>query len=277
LADSNRDGLVNELDHHNKTVWSTDRGAIFLPNVGDRYFRCPVTDLTGRELSNKELAACNDASGDTLLEPGLAAPLQTVPLHNISSVAVASIYVAEPASAKDRVRLFWHMGSNPEDIKSWMVVNQQVTFNATSLRRGIKLAIDSRELVTNALIWDGAVTIGFKVTDRNCKSIDHVTLKQAPVLLHHHLQHVDTVLITDGKHAPSPWQGYFVRLLQESLASVLQAVDVVALDGVDDIWTQDFLEPGYVNVPGPNGTISLRVLLRSAQSSRKAGRQIFSS
>jgi hypothetical protein len=79
------------------------------------------------------------------------------------------------------------MGSNPEDIKSWMVVNQQVTFNTISLCRGIKLAIDSWELVTNVLVWDGAVIIGFKVIDRNCMLIDYIILKQASVLLYYYL------------------------------------------------------------------------------------------
>ncbi|KAF5710262.1 peptidylarginine deiminase [Fusarium mundagurra] len=49
------------------------------------------------------------------------------------------------------------------------------------------------------------------------------------------------------------------------------------LNGTDEIWAQDFMEPGFASMPGPEGPISLRVLVRSAQSTRVAGRQVFES
>ncbi|KAL6229174.1 hypothetical protein BDW75DRAFT_110389 [Aspergillus navahoensis] len=41
-----------------------------------------------------------------------------------------------------------------------------------------------------------------------------------------------------------------------------------------DVWAQDILEPPYASMPGPDGPISLRIMLRSAQSTRTGGRQI---
>ncbi|KAI9147471.1 peptidylarginine deiminase [Paramyrothecium foliicola] len=273
LADSNRDGVINHLDSHDKNIWNTSRGAIFLPNIGDRGFRCSTTDLNGRSLSNVELAACNDASGDTLLDPTMAAPIRTLPLPDLSDHAVGSIYI-EPASAIDRVRIFWSQTWSSSDPIHWATVNRQVSFNATSLRQGIRLAIDGRELVTDASIWDGAATVKFEVTDRNCTSGDYVALKQAPVLLHHHLQQANTVLVTRN-NSISPWQAKFVLSLQEKLASLAKQPRLDLLNRSDDIWAQDFLEPGYANMPGPNGTVSIRIMLRSAQSTRDAGRQVF--
>lgn len=71
-ADTNRDGLVDiegNTDVSGKAFWSESNGAIFLPNIGDSANRCSNVDLKGLPLSNKELAACSDASGHYMLYP----------------------------------------------------------------------------------------------------------------------------------------------------------------------------------------------------------------
>jgi protein-arginine deiminase len=43
-----------------------------------------------------------------------------------------------------------------------------------------------------------------------------------------------------------------------------------------DIWMQDILEPGHINMPGPGGKPRvLRMMIRSAQTNRAAGKQVF--
>lgn len=42
-----------------------------------------------------------------------------------------------------------------------------------------------------------------------------------------------------------------------------------------DIWTQESIEPAYTNMPGPEGPIATRIILRTAQATRTAGRQVF--
>jgi protein-arginine deiminase len=158
----------------------------------------------------------------------------------------------------------------------WAVVDPQLTFNATSLRNGISLALDGRGLVTDTAVWDGTVRVVFEVTDGNQTARDVVTLKQAPVLVHHHLQRAEVVLsIAPGDYQTvgSNWQFRFVRGVQDAVAG---EVPVVLFNQSTDIWAQDFFEPGYASMPGPDGPISIRILLRSAQSTRDAGRQVFS-
>ncbi|RSM08121.1 hypothetical protein CEP52_004814 [Fusarium oligoseptatum] len=271
LADTNRDGIINHLDASNKEIWTSNRGAIFLPNIGDQQHRCPSIDLVKQPLSNFELAACNDATGDRLLTPEYAAPLKTLPLTNISQNAIGSINTT-PKSTFGRVRIFWQSHGSSD----WSLVDPQITFNATSLGRGFTLAIDGRELVTDSSIWDGLVNITFSVTDGNVTSSDTVVMKQAPVLIHHHLQAPEVVLSTDGNVTTSIWQTGFIDSMQNTLDSLDQDLSFVLFNETDDIWAQDFLEPGYASMPGPNGPISIRVLLRSAQSGRTAGRQVFS-
>ncbi|KAK3299866.1 uncharacterized protein B0H64DRAFT_314625 [Chaetomium fimeti] len=278
FADTNRDGFVNQLDEPHKHDWTASRGAIFLPNIGDSDRRCPVADLTGTPLSNDELWRCHDASGDRLIpsSAAYAAPLLTLPLPNVSDNAVGHIYT-EPAHTRDRVRLFWKENDWSTGYSTvWATVDRQVTFNATSLRNGITLAIDGRELVTDEAVWDGSVKVVFEVTDGDRKARDFVAMKQAPVLIHHHLQQAEVVLATapgDNQTIGSSWQGHFVRGVEKAIDG---DVPTVLFNQSTDIWAQDFLEPGYASMPGPDGPISIRVLLRSAQSTREAGRQVFS-
>lgn len=271
LADTNRDGIINHLDAADKHIWTSSRGAIFLPNIGDQHHRCPKVDLVKQPLSNFELAACNDASGDRLLTPEYAARLKTLPLTNLSQDAIGSISTT-PNSTLGRVRVFWQ-GRGSSD---WSLVDRQITFNATSLAAGLTLAIDGRELVTDPSAWDGLVNITFSVTDRNETASDTVAMKQAPVLIHHHLQAPEVVLSTNGNVTTSKWQTGFIDSIQNSLDGLDRHISLVLFNDTDDIWAQDFLEPGYASMPGANGPISIRVLLRSAQSGRTAGRQVFS-
>ncbi|KAI1663533.1 Arginine deiminase type-3 [Pyrenophora tritici-repentis] len=265
--------MVGSLDSGNKAVWSAERGAIFLPNIGDKYLRCTNTDKVGNALSNDELAACHDASGHLLLAPEYVAPVRTVPM-NVSEDVAARIYVT-PQEAYERARLF--VLDNPEDhnsTTSWRLVDQELLFNATQLRAGIVRGIDGRELVTDLSVWDGSVVIRFEVFDALNQSSDAVAMKMAPVLTHHHLQKVETLISTEG-NSTNPVQQEFIRQLESARQAGGITNKMVLFNQSSEIWAQDFIEPGYANMPGPNGLVAIRVILRSAQSTRTAGRQVF--
>ncbi|KAL4910290.1 hypothetical protein BDW74DRAFT_173746 [Aspergillus multicolor] len=283
-ADSNRDGLVDLdglSDTLNKALWTPQHGAIFLPNIGDKHHRCTITDSIGNPWSNDELAACHDASGDLLLAPEYVAPLRTLPL-NVSDQATARIY-ATPQAAYDRVRLF--VLDDPDNInstQSWRLVDQEFSFNSTQLRDGITLGIDGRELVTDASIWDGSVLVKFDVTEANgIQASDAVALHMAPVLTHHHLQTVETLISTSPRtsdsaaHSTDPIQNNFITQLDTARAQANITTPLLLFNTSSDIWAQDFIEPAYASMPGAHGPISIRVILRSAQSTRTAGRQVF--
>jgi protein-arginine deiminase len=275
-ADTNRDGVVDMIgssDSGNKAAWSAERGAIFLPNIGDKYLRCANTDKVGNALSNDELAACHDASGHLLLAPEYVAPVRTVPM-NVSDDVAARIYVT-PQEAYERARLF--VLDDPEDYNSttsWRLVDQEFLFNATQLRAGIILGIDGRELVTDPSVWDGSVVVRFEVFDDLNQSSDAVAMKMAPVLTHHHLQKVETLISTEG-NSTDPIQQEFIRQLESARQAAGITNKMVLFNQSSDIWAQDFIEPGYASMPGPNGPVAIRVILRSAQSTRTGGRQVF--
>ncbi|KAF5495465.1 Protein-arginine deiminase type-1 [Colletotrichum fructicola] len=190
LADTNRDGIVDDSDATDRAFWTSSRGAIFLPNVGDSLNRCPNQDLQGNPLSIHELASCHDASGHLLIEPSLVAPLKTIPLE-VSNDTIAHIY-ATPDAASERIRLFYMNDSsaNPAETASWSFVDPEFTFNASHVQAGITLGIDGREFVKDSTKWDGKVRVHFDVHTNGTVISDAVELKVAPVLTHHHLQRV---------------------------------------------------------------------------------------
>ncbi|KAK8112017.1 uncharacterized protein PG998_008474 [Apiospora kogelbergensis] len=235
IADTNRDGNLDQADRANKGV-------------------------------------C-DASGHLLLAPELAAPLRTAPLQ-LSEGAVARVY-STPRAAYERTRLFYlEDDSRPNATESWRLVDQELAFNSSQLAAGLTLALDGRELVEDASVWDGFVVVKFDVTDGTQHAVDSVALKMAPVLTHHHLQRVEILLSTAGNES-SPVQSEFIRQLDAARQRAGVAKPLLLFNQSDDIWAQDFVEPAYASMPGPQGPISIRIILRSAQSTRTAGRQVF--
>lgn len=275
-ADTNRDGVVDvqgSSDLAGKTTWTAERGAVFLPNIGDKTRRCASTDNNKNPLSNDEMAACSDASGHLLFAPEYVAPLRTLPI-NLSADATANIY-ATPRAAYERVRLFvLDDETKPNTTESWRLVDQEFIFNSSQLAKGITLGIDGREPVKDAGVWNGSVSVMFKVTDHNQTATDGVALQIAPVLTHNHLQSVETVVSTSGNNS-DPIQANFVRQIDEARIKAGVTKPLLLFNQSDDIWAQDFLEPAYASMPGPNGPIAIRVMMRSAQSTRTGGRQIF--
>lgn len=277
-ADTNRDGVVDltgSSDSWNKAIWTNSSGAIFLPNVGDKHSRCPNTDLNGVPLSNNELAYCHDASGHLLLAPEYAAPLRTVPMPNITEGAKAHVY-ATPRAAYDHIRIFiLEDPSKPNATESWRLVDRQLNFNSSQLAAGLTLAIDGRDYVRETEIWDGNVLVNFDVYETPGSEDyvrDSVALKVAPVLTHHHLQKVQTLVSTFANDT-DPVQEYFVAQMDAARKSTGVA-EILLFNQSSDIWAQDILEPAYASMPGPDGPIAIRIMLRSAQSTRTGGRQI---
>lgn len=269
-ADTNRDGVVDltgETDIQGKTDWTESSGAIFLPNIGDTDRRCSKLALSGPALSNEALDDCNDASDDVQRAPQFLAPLKTIPIARLSKSAVGSISVADPI-ARGLVRIFRKDGNN------WATISNNYTFNAEALQSGLDLGIDGRD-VRRPGGWDGKVTVRFTVRDGNTTSSDNVTLRVAPVLTHHHLQTVEQVLAVQGNKTDDPRLLRFTEDLSAAVKRTGIDSQVYLFNHSDDIWAQDFMEPGYANMPGPNGTVSIRVMIRCPQDERIAGRQLF--
>ncbi|KAF4965507.1 hypothetical protein FSARC_6687 [Fusarium sarcochroum] len=269
-ADSNRDGKVDlkgSSDLTGKVKWTEASGAIFLPNIGDTDRRCSKKALSGPALGNEKLDDCNDASDNIQRAPQYLAPLKTVPVPATSKNVKGTVSVPDPKQRR-HVRIF-HKQNN-----KWVHIDEKHTFTQKELKSGLELGIDARD-TRRPNGWDGRVTVRFELHDGSAKSSDEVILRVAPVLTHHHLQQVEQVLAVQGNKTDEPYLVGFT----ESLSSVVKAAgikkDLYLFNASDDIWAQDFVEPGYASMPGPNGAISIRIMIRSPQDERVAGRQLF--
>ncbi|PGH15587.1 hypothetical protein AJ79_02369 [Helicocarpus griseus UAMH5409] len=271
-ADSNRDGKVDldgSTDLVHKSTISNDTGAIFLANIGDIDCRCSKLALQGQAPSNEELAVCNDASDNVQRSPRYMAPLLTVPIPDLSPSAYATITVSD-ATARRNVRIFRREGSQ------WLFTPDDHTFNATQLEGGLELGIDSRD-TRRPGGWDGRATVHFIVHDQEDTSVDSVKLRIALVLTHHHSESVHEILTTAGNNTDNG--DFFLDRFVSAFETAHVEMDVHAplfkFNASDDRWAQDFFEPGYTSMPGPDGPITLRIMIRSAQDDRVAGRQVF--
>ncbi|KAF2963448.1 hypothetical protein GQX73_g10117 [Xylaria multiplex] len=266
-ADSNRDGIVDivgDSDLGDKYEWSDLAGAIFLANIGDTDRRCSKIALSDDSLSDEALAACNDASDDIQRSPNYMASIKTVPIPDLEDGAWGHIQVTEEISRKN-VRLF------RLEEGEWIITTNDYKFNASQLKEGLDLGIDARD-TRRPSGWDGRAEVHFHVQNELEFQVDDVYLRVAPILTFHHLMGVSEVLTTNDDD--SEVQKQFVSNLTDILNEPNPPTSLW-LFNTDDIWTQDFVEPAYTSIPGPNGPITLEVMIRSSQGSRTAGRLVF--
>ncbi|KAG8671983.1 hypothetical protein FPOAC2_05348 [Fusarium poae] len=269
LADTNRDGKVDKNDVTGKSTWTNNKGALILPNIGDTGRRCakkwgPSADIQGDE---SYLDKCNDASDNVQRNPKYLAPLKTLPLTSLSASAKGSISIADKAAAS-KVRIFVKQSGK------WNYVAADHVFTAKDLSSGLELGVDARD-VRRPQGWNGYAKIQFTVTDGKAKATDAVAVRVAPVLTHHHGQHAQRIFTTGVNEAG------FNRIQEEYVADLLRNVGNAGIKEPvfqfhnQDIWTQDFFETGYASIPGPNGPVSIRIMIRSVQSTRRSGRDAF--
>lgn len=276
LADTNRDGQINDLDVDAKRTWTNERGALFLANVADTDGRCSkslVAPPWGQNDNNTEfnpeieryLDECHDATDNVLRNPKYLAPLRTLSIcKGLDDDATATVHVKdEIAAGKSRVFV-------KESDGNWKYVSANHTFTAQDVKKGLELGIDARDV--RRPTWDGIVQVHFTVHSAGATASDFVTLRVAPVLTHHHAQLAKKAFTTAALWNNS--QVSFVSNFQKNVARAGIDEPVFLFTG-DDVWTQDFFEPGYTSIPGPNGPLILRVMIRSVQSFRESGREIF--
>ncbi|MFJ3441126.1 protein-arginine deiminase domain-containing protein [Streptomyces sp. NPDC086081] len=274
-ADVNRDGRVDVTggsDSRGEDGWSVERGAVFLPNIDDDAQRCPVTGPGGSPLSDAKLAACNDGSDTRVNGTADAADLarvRSVPLPGLPADAKGSLKIT---TGGDHARLFLKRAGK------WVAVTARTGLTAAELRAGVEFGVEATDVVRDRAAWDGRAVVRLTVASGGRTTSDAVTLRVAPLLTHHHLQNTQQVMVTEVQG-----QGPYSRLQQKFVAELAKEVEkaevttpLVKFTKYADPWAQDFVEPAYVSMTGPGGRRHvMRVMLRSAQPDRDAGRELF--
>jgi protein-arginine deiminase len=274
-ADVNRDGRVDttgSTDTTGEDTWTIGRGAVHLPNIDDDTKRCPVTGPGGAPLSDAKLAACNDASDTKVNGTADAADLarvRSVPMSGLPADAKGSLQVT--AGARYTHVFLKRSGT-------WVLVTPWTRLTAAELRSGVELGVEATDVIRDTAKWDGRAAVRLTVTSAQGTTSDSVTLRVAPMLTHHHLQNTQEVMVTKilGQGPYSRLQQKFVQELGKEVKNAGLTKPLVTFEAYGDVWAQDFVEPAYVSMTGPGGHRQvMRVMLRSAQPDRDAGRELF--
>ncbi|WP_405810349.1 protein-arginine deiminase domain-containing protein [Streptomyces sp. NBC_00210] len=274
-ADVNRDGRVDitgTSDTAGEDGWTLQRGAVFLPNIDDDTKRCATTGPGGKPLPDARLAACNDAADTVVNGSDDAADLarvRSVPMADLPATATGALSVV--AGAKN-TRVFVKRAGG------WAWVTAKTRLSAAELRAGVEFGVEGTDVIRDSALWGGRTVIRLTVNAGGKSTSDDITLRVAPLLTHHHLQNAQQLLVTrvKGKDDYARRQQAFVNGLAAEVKSAGIDKPLQTLTKYGDIWAQDFVEPGYVNMAGPGGRPQvMRVMLRSAQADRAAGRELF--
>lgn len=289
--------MVDDKDLKGRHKWTKDRGALFLANIGDTDQRCsskleypvygPEDGIEEMLKKEGELDLCNDASDNVQRNPKYLAPLRTVAIsrRDLPAGATGNIKVTGKQAA-NLTRVFVKL----LETKDWAYVDADHEFTADELMNGLELGVDARDVRRGGSEgWDGRANIEFTVhSHRKKKASDSVALRVAPVLTHHHGQKAQKAFVTngprdltnesgdwDGWYEGGPAQNHFANEFAENVANAgIEEPTFRFYEGVDP-WTQDFFETGFTSIPGPNGPVVLRIMLRSVQSFRTSGREVF--
>lgn len=265
-VDTNRDGsvdLVGQSDEVGKHRWTATRGAILLPNIGDTPGRCPRASDTS--VSDAELEACHDAADNVPRATQNFAPVRTLPVPDASSADVGRVRAV--GRGADKVRLFVQRGG------AWSYFGPDSTLTLQELRQGAVLGADARDVMRNASVWDGRVTLEFVLSGPRGEQRDSVEMRVAPIIIHNHTQEATQVFVprSGGRQV----HAQFVTDLQQALVDSGFDQPLKRFD-TTDTWAQDFVEFGYVAMPLPGGrSAMLRIAIRSPQPGRRGGRSVF--
>ncbi|MFH8493845.1 protein-arginine deiminase domain-containing protein [Streptomyces coeruleorubidus] len=274
-ADVNRDGRVDVTggsDKDGEDRWSVGRGAVYLPNLDDDSKRCPVSGPGGKPLSDAKLAACNDGSDTKVNGSADAADLarvRSVPMPGLGKDAQGSLKVT---TGGEHARLFVKRSGK------WVPVTPKTRLTAAELRSGVEFGVEGTDVVRDSAKWDGRAVVRLTVRSGQKSTSDAVTLRVAPLLTHHHLQNTQQVMVTEvqGEGEYSRLQQKFVAELAKEVKNAGVTAPLVTFKKYADPWAQDFVEPAYVSMTGTGGQRHvMRVMLRSAQPDRDAGRELF--
>lgn len=275
-ADVNRNGTIDLTDpteDQGEDAWTAARGAIFLANIDDDQKACPTANQT-----DAQLAACNDAADEVV--NGAAdledmARLRTVPWPSAPADASATLSVSAPGA--NHVRLFKNSGG------TFSIFDPATSvIGAAELAAGVELAIEGKDIIRDAALWDGKVKITFNVHSGTgpkgpiADGSDTVEMRMSPVIFRHHLDEAQTVYA-------SKLTGNGSTVFRADLAAAATAAGVpnpVHEITVGDQWNQDYFETAYMSMPAPGGTQKvIHVNFRSANYTtsglRAAGKSVY--
>jgi protein-arginine deiminase len=252
LADTNRDGVIDQKDLAGHTDWNAMGGALMLANLDD-------DDGDGK--ADASDGVVNGAADELDL-----ARIQLAPWKDAGS-STATITVEDSAAAQS-VNLFRHDGTN------WTLLTSPAMLSSADLKSGLEFGIEANTFATSTApgSWSGYAVVHLIVT-RGGKTVvdDQVKLRVAPFVMVSNLSALAQVWDAPlGDTGSTAFVGGIQMLATMATASEQEAMftDPNSLDQ----WAEDWWQIGHTWMPAANGaTQGMLVTQRSAQPDRPAG------
>lgn len=262
VVDSNRDGQIDlqgTSDQAARMLVNRDQGALFLANLDDDASRCKAGPTVAT-------MSCFDANDEVVNGPQDAKDLAKIKTHpmQVSDTATATLKVSRGPA--DKVRIFQALTDG-----NYRVVTPATSFDANQLRQGMTFAIEGKDIARDKSVWDGTIHLRLTWQDQGQRLADEVAMHVAPILTHSHLDAVNQLVASPSTEALT---ASFRRDLEERLTQSKQPAPLYLNPEPLDLWAQDYFEPCYASIPGPDGPVSMRVLLRSNQQRQEAHLQL---
>jgi protein-arginine deiminase len=255
-ADVNRDGRVTlegEEDDALEDSWTESGGAVFLANIDDDSGRCP------KEGSDEALAACHDAADEVV--NGEADLLD-----------LARVHIAPRPGAPEGIEARLDLGEHAQRVRMFVRRDEgfeqfggDTRFTSADLRAGVEIAVEARDIVRDADVWDGFVDLTLVAKLGDDSHTDRVRLRVAPLLTSHHLQPATHAYASDTQTSDGE---PFLRDLEAAVSSAKLPGGLTRIS-TDDQWAQDFFETAYMSMPGAGGKQHvIEVAMRSSNQYR---------
>ncbi|MEV5831584.1 protein-arginine deiminase family protein [Spirillospora sp. NPDC052242] len=258
-ADTDRDGRLSPADDAGRGAWTARRGAIMLPNLDDDTAHCPTAGKDGGRLTDAALAACNDAADSVVNGAADAADLAPLEIPMMKGASPSARAALMPdARSRDKVRIFVERGGR------LTALGTDGAIRADELRRGVRLAIEARDIARDPAVWTGFADLTLTVADGGATRSDRVRLRVAPVLFQHDLLPLHRAVVASPKapvtleggtapDEPSKGARAYRRDLRRGLDAEGLREPFIESPAGGDRWMGDMYKAGYVSMPGPDG------------------------
>jgi protein-arginine deiminase len=287
LADTDRDGLLTAADAEGRGTWSKDRGALFLANLDDDASRCPTVGTGGTQLTDVQLASCNDAADDVINQDSDVLDLARVRVRPVDTKDVGSVRVEVRGVGATKVNVFVKRGDGAA-ARDWSPLAASGSLPSDLIESGVELGVEGKDIIRDES-WDGTVVLRV-VHRRGPKQVatDQVTMRVAPLLFVTDRMPIQKLYMADNKTSvyegaelPAPSDATLRRqknadaMAADFLAGIERMGGDVALEKLPslqgargggngtDIWTQDIMEPGLMSIPSASGEQQMRVFVRA--------------
>ena len=270
LADSNRDGVVDDLDTDElEFPWSVAGGAVFLPNLDDDNLDglrdaetgwidvVPgVNDADAFDLAPLDVRAWPDA-------PDGAVALVQLDLGSMPYVQVHRFY-PDGIECGPGVTCYWVPvidANAPCDPNfEWSICDNMIFLTAADIKAGVRFGVEGKTLIglPDSVGWTGIAQFDYAVFEYNGSTEpmadeanpdgwDHVQMRVSSWQMYgNHTPGIDVAMSDDVSPA-------FVQGIQ--VATDDAGIYFNVIQDYQDRWVEDWLVTGWVSMPYPDGQV----------------------